>query len=70
LCVLHLLHGSNILFEHLSVVYQIVMNQGVVPDLFCLGVIVPILKKGKPLDDHPLIDQSRFHPYSVSCLNF
>lgn len=47
LCGLHLQAGSQNLVEHLCLLYQMIFNAGVVPDLFCTGVITPVLKKGK-----------------------
>lgn len=47
LCGLHLVHGTAGLLSHLELLFQIIFNSGLVPDVFGTGVITPILKKGK-----------------------
>jgi hypothetical protein len=61
ICAHHLLNGSPLLFEHLAIAYQIIMTHGVVPDLFCLGSITPVLKKGKPATE-----PSSYRPITIS----
>jgi hypothetical protein len=42
----HLVHGkSHILCKHLGSLYSTVMSWNVVPDVFKVGVIIPVLKK-------------------------
>lgn len=48
ICGQHLLYGSEQLLEHVSLLFQIIVTRGIVPDTFCIGVITPILKPGKP----------------------
>ena len=44
---MHLAHGSQRVLEHLTLLYQMVFTCGLVPDSFCVGVVTPVLKKGK-----------------------
>ena len=48
LCALHLVNGTRLLYEMLTLLYQIIFVVGIVPDVFCRGQLTPILKKGKP----------------------
>jgi hypothetical protein len=61
ICAHHLLNGSPLLFEHLAIAYQIIMRYGVVLDLFCLGSITPVQKKGKPATE-----PSSYRPITIS----
>lgn len=61
ICALHLLNGGPVLSEHLAIAYQIILTHGIVPDIFCLGVITPVLKKGKPAHE-----PSSYRPITVS----
>lgn len=47
ICGLHLVNGSPMLFEHLTLLYQMIFSCGLVPDSFCVGIITPVIKKGK-----------------------
>ena len=46
-CGMHLAHGSQRVLEHLTLLYQMVFTCGLVPDSFYVGVVTPVLKKGK-----------------------
>ena len=61
ICALHFQNASDKLICHLSLLYQMVFCSGVVPDSFCLGLISPILKKGKD----PYVCSS-YRPITVS----
>ena len=47
ICGMHLAHGSQRVLEHLTLLYQMIFTCGLVPDSFCVGVVTPVLKKGK-----------------------
>ena len=47
ICALYLQNGSDKLMCHLSLLYQMVLCCGIVPDSFSVVLISPILKKGK-----------------------
>jgi exonuclease III len=47
LCGMHLVHGSINLLHHLGLLFQTIFNCGLVPDVFCAGVVTPVVKKGK-----------------------
>ena len=61
LCALHLVNGAHLLYEMLTLLYQIIFVVGIVPDVFCRGQLTPILKKGKPANIW-----SSYHPITVS----
>ena len=48
LCALQLVNGTRFLYGMLTLLYQIIIVFGFVPDVFCTGQLTSILKKGKP----------------------
>ena len=44
---LHILHGSELLVNHIALLMQMIVTQGVVPSSFSIGDLTPIPKKGK-----------------------
>ena len=48
ICGQHLLYGSERLLESVSPLFQMIIVRGIVPNSFCIGVVTPILKPGKP----------------------
>ena len=65
LCALNLLHGTTMLIEYLTLLSQIIFTTGIVPDSFCVGLLSPILKKGKPTDNALRTGQSLLLQCSV-----
>ena len=61
LCALHLVNSTRLLYEVLTLLYQIIFVVGIVPDVFCRGQVAPILKKGKPANIC-----SSYYPITVS----
>ena len=61
LCAKHLRCGSPFLIEHMTLLFQMILCCGIVPDLFSTGVLMPVLKRGKPSDQC-----SSFKPITVS----
>lgn len=47
----HLLRGSEKLISHLAILFTIILNTGIVPSEFSVGIITPIPKKGKRGND-------------------
>ena len=47
ICGMHLILGSELLTVHLALMFQMIFSCGLVPDIFCTGVITPVIKKGK-----------------------
>ena len=48
ICGHHLLCGSELLLENLSLLFQMTIVRGIIPNSFCIGAIAPILKPRKP----------------------
>ena len=48
ICAENFIVASNLLYNRIELLFQIVFNVGVVPDSLYTGVIRPILKKNKP----------------------
>ena len=48
LCALHLVTGTRLFYEMLTLLYQIIFVVGIMPDVSCRGQLTPNLKKGKP----------------------
>ena len=40
--------SSDLLIDHLSLLYQMIFSSGIVPKSFCEGKLIPVLKRGKP----------------------
>ena len=47
LCGMHLVHGNLNLLHHLGILFQIIFHSGLVPDVFCAGIVTPVPKKKK-----------------------
>ena len=61
ICVRHFEFASDYLFDHIALLFQMIFTVGVVPDCLCVGVVTPVLKKGKPLSQC-----SSYRPITVS----
>ena len=47
----HLQNTSFLLIEHLTLLFQMIFAQGIVPSTFCVGSLTPVPKKGKPPEE-------------------
>ena len=61
ICGHYLLYCSERLLESVSLLFQIIIVRGLVPNSFCIGVVTPILKPGKPPTQY-----SSYSPITVS----
>ena len=46
ICGMHLAIGGDSVLNHLALMYQMIFTCGLVPDVFCVGVVTPVPKKG------------------------
>ena len=58
---MHLVHGHLNLLHDLGILFQIIFNGGIVPHVFCAGIVTPVSKKGKDKNKCSL-----YQPISVS----
>lgn len=73
ICPDNLRHGTDLLFEHITLLFQMCVDYGVVPSSFCAGVLSNISKKGKTKIGAQDIDQLPFQVFPVrssSCFSF
>ncbi|XP_065574920.1 uncharacterized protein LOC136036545 [Artemia franciscana] len=61
LCGMHFVYGTEILIIYLQILYQIIFNTGLVPDMFSDGVLTPVPKNIKDL-----AQCKSYHPITVS----
>jgi len=62
---IHLVNGTRLLYERLTLLYHIRFVVGFLPDIFCTGQLTPIMKKGKPAMIHSSYDQITVSPVFV-----
>ena len=58
----HFENATDLLVQHLSLLFRMSLSSGVVPQLFCIGQMTPISNKGK----RDLEDCQSYHPITVS----
>ena len=68
LCALHLVNGTRLLYEMLTLLYQMIFVVGIVSNVFCRGQLTPILKKGSQPIYAPPIAQLLCREFYVSFL--
>lgn len=61
ICALHISLGGYVLYHHIALLFQMILTQGIVPSCFSLGMVIPILKKGKPAEQ-----PSSYRPVTIS----
>ena len=59
-------NDSDLLVQHLSLLFQMSISSGVLPQQFCIIQITPIPKKEKK----NLQDSQSYHPITVLCTSF